>query len=141
MFICITKELNQLYKFFDIDMFNWQLLVNLLKPMRFISEVDSWMQSVSGIFSTYFCHICYFPHLLSAFSNFECTRSNFLTEETAASHCNVGVFPAMSRENLCEQLVGIKTHNNIQRLEKWPKSILPPFLKAKFPSKCSGSIE
>ena len=55
MFICIAKKLNQLYKFYDIAMFNWQLLVNLLKPMRFMSEVDSWMQSVSGIFSIYFC--------------------------------------------------------------------------------------
>ena len=78
------------------------MLVNLLKPMRFMSEVESGMQSVSGIFSIYFCHICYFPHLhvLSAFSNFECTRSNFLTDAKAALHCNVGVFPAMSRENL-----------------------------------------
>ena len=44
MFICMGKELNQLYKFYDIDMFNWQLLVTLLKPMRFMSEVDSYVE-------------------------------------------------------------------------------------------------
>ena len=93
-------------------MINWQLLVNPIKPMRFMLEVDSWMQSVSGIFSIYFATFCYFPHLLNSFSNFECTQSNFLTEETAALHWNVGVFPATSRENLgkilSEQLVSIK---------------------------------
>ena len=68
--------------------------------MCFIPEVDSWMQTVSGIFSIYFATFCYFPHLLNSFSNFECTQSNFLTEETAALHWNVGVFPATSRENL-----------------------------------------
>ena len=97
MFICIAKELSQLYKLYDIDMIYWQLLVNLTKPMRFMSEVESWIQSVSGIFSMYFAIFCYFPHLLTAFSNFECTRSNFLAEETAALHWNVGVFPATSR--------------------------------------------
>ena len=116
MFICIAKELNQLYKFYDIDMIYWQFkLVNLIKPKCFMSEVDSWMQSVSGIFSIYTI-FCYFPHLLNAFSNFECTQINFLTEETAALHWNVGVFPTTSRENLGkilgEQLVSKKTHNN-----------------------------
>ena len=53
MFIFIAKELNQLYKSYDIDTIYWQLLVNLTKPMRFMSEVDSWMQSVSGIFLPY----------------------------------------------------------------------------------------
>ena len=91
-------------------------------------EVDSWMQSVSGIFSIYFATFCHFPHLINLFSNFECSQSNFLTEETAALHWNIGVFPATSRENLakilCEQLGGIKTHNSIQRLENWLKLIL-----------------
>ena len=50
MFIYIAKKLNQLYKFYDIDMIKWQLLVNLMKPMRFMPKVDSWMQSVSDIF-------------------------------------------------------------------------------------------
>ena len=102
-------------------MIYWQLLVNLIKPMRFIPEVDSWMKSVSGIFSIYFATFCHFPHLLNSFSNFECTQSNFLKEEAAALHWNVGVLPATSGENLekilCEQLVGTKAHNNIQRLE------------------------
>ena len=141
MFICIAKELNQLYKLYDIDMIYWQLLVNLTKPMRFMSEVDSWMQSVSGIFSMYFAIFCYFPHLLTAFSNFECTQSNFLTEETAALHWNVGVFPATSRENPVWTACRYKTHNNIQRLENWLKTALRLFLKASFPWKCSGSIE
>ena len=145
MFICIAKELNPLCKFYDIDMIYWQLLVRLIKPMRFMSEVHSWMQSVSGIFSIYFAIFCYFPHLLNSFSNFGCTQSNFLTEETAAFHWNVGAFPATSRENqgkiLCEQLVGIKTDNNIQRLENWLKSILRLFLKPSFPWKFSGSVE
>ena len=145
MFLCIAKELNQLYKLYDIDMINWQLLVILIKPMQLMSQVDSWKQCVSGIFLIYFATSCYFPHLLNSFSNFECTRSNFLTEKTAALHWNEGVFPAASRENLgkilCEHLVGTKTHNNIQRLENWLKPVLRLFLKASFPLKFSGSIE
>ena len=56
-------------------------------------EVDSWLQSVSGIFPIYFATFCYFSHLLNSFSNFDCIQSNFLTEETSALHWNVGVFP------------------------------------------------
>ena len=117
MFICIAKELNQLYKFYDIDMIYWQFkLVNLIKPKCFMPEVDSWMQSVSGIFSIYFTIFCYFAHVLISFANCDCFQSNFLTEETAALHWSVAVFPTMSGENLgkilCEQLVSKKTHNN-----------------------------
>ena len=36
------------------------MLVNLTKPMRFMSEVDSRMQSVSGIFLMYF-----FPYFVT----------------------------------------------------------------------------
>ena len=39
--MCIAKELNQLYKFYDIDMIYWQLLVNPIKPVRFMLDVDS----------------------------------------------------------------------------------------------------
>ena len=69
-------------------------------------EVDGWMQSVSGIFSIYFATFCYFPPLLNSSSNFECTQSNFLTEETSALRWNVGVFPSTSRENLATYLPG-----------------------------------
>ena len=141
MFICIFKELNQLYKLCDVDMIYWQLLVNPTKSMLFMSKVDNWMQSVSGIFSMYFAIFCYFPHLLTAFSNFEYTRSNFLTEETTALHWVVGVFPATSRENPVWTACRYKTDNNIQRLENWLKSVLRLFLKASFPWKSSGSIE
>ena len=88
-----------------------------------------------------FCHIWYFPHLLKSFSNFECTESNFLTEETAALRWNVGVFPATSRENLgkilCEHLVGIKTHSETCKLTEinWLT------FSESFPWKFSGSIE
>ena len=105
MFICIAKKLNQLYKFYDIDMIKWQLLVNQLNA-----------KCVWHIFDI-FCHILLLSTLIKFISNFQCTQSNFLTEEKAALHWNVGT----SRENpgkiLCEQLVGIKTHNSIQRLE------------------------
>ena len=74
MFICIAKKLNQLYKFDDIDMIKWQLLVNLIKPMRFMPKVDSWMQSVSDIFLIYFATFCYFPHLLNSFQTFNALK-------------------------------------------------------------------
>ena len=127
-------------------MIYWQLLVNLKKPMRFVPEVDSWMQSVSGIFSIYFATFCHFPHLLNSFSNFESSQSNFLAEETAALHWNVGVFPATSTwENLAkiltEQLVGIKTHNNIQRQKtdrKLTEINSSTFSEGKFPLKNFG---
>ena len=38
MFIYIAKEFDQLYKLYDTDMIYRQLLVNLTKPMRFMSE-------------------------------------------------------------------------------------------------------
>ena len=45
-------------------------------------------------------------------------------------------FPTMSEENhekiLRGQLVSIKTHNNIQRLESWLKLILQFFLNTSF---------
>ena len=63
----MAKDLTQLYKFYNIDMIKWQLLVNLIKPMRFMLKVDSWMQSVSGIFLIYFTTFCYFPHFLNSF--------------------------------------------------------------------------
>ena len=47
MFIYIATELNQLYNLYDIDMINWQLLVNLAKPMCFMSEVDYFWRQVS----------------------------------------------------------------------------------------------
>ena len=109
-----------------------------------MSEVHSWMHSVSGIFSIYFAIFCYFPHLLNSFSNFECTQSNFPTEETAALHWSIGVFPAAPRENLgkilCEQLVGVKAHKNIQRLENWLKSVLRLFLRQVSPEYFRGQL-
>ena len=47
MFICIAKELNQLYDLYDNHMNYSQLLVNLAKPMCFMSEVDYFWRQVS----------------------------------------------------------------------------------------------
>ena len=138
MFICIAKELNQLYKLYNIDTIYWQLLVNLTKPMRFMSEVDSWMQSVSDIFSMYFAIFYYFPHLLNAFSNFECTRSNFLTEERAALHWNVGVFPATSRENPVWTACRYKNSQKHSETWKLTEMISSTISEGKFPLKMFG---
>ena len=93
------------------------------------SYAESWQLNTKCLWHIFdiFCHILLLSTLIKFISNFQCTQSNFLTEEKAALHWNVGT----SRENpgkiLCEQLVGIKTHNSIQRLENWLKSVLRLF--------------
>ena len=57
MFICIAKELIQLYKFYDIDMFNWQLLVNLLKPMRILRWWGGVMKDGEASFIPNYVHL------------------------------------------------------------------------------------
>ena len=82
---------------------------------------ESWQLNAKCLWHIFdiFCHILLLSTLIKFISNFQCTQSNFLTEEKAALHWNVGTTRENPGKILCEQLVGIKTHNNIQRLEDW----------------------
>ena len=80
---------------------------------------ENWQLNAKCVWNIFdiFCHILLLSTLSN--SNFQCTQSNFLTEGKAALHWNVGTTRNNPGKILCEQLVGIKTHNSIQRLENW----------------------